>query len=83
MVSSRDFIRIVVLGSAGACLGEEFTGVLLASQGGAATPVHGITEDLTFCHRIRDRLAFPTPDISRTVEVAVVGGAPSRAPRTQ
>jgi hypothetical protein len=66
----RDFIKFVVAGSmASGCPVDH---ALLADP--PAPPAHVAGERFAICHQIRDGHAFPKPDATRKVDIAIVGG---------
>jgi monoamine oxidase len=66
----RDFIKFVVAGSiASGCPVDH---ALLADPRAPTAEVEG--EHFAICHQVRDGHAFPKPDATRKVDVAIVGG---------
>ncbi len=68
----RDFIKYVVAGSiASGCPINE---ALVAAPSDPATSPLVEGEHFATCHQVRDGHSFPKPDVTRKVDVAIIGG---------
>jgi oxygen-dependent protoporphyrinogen oxidase len=73
--SRRDFVKFVVAGSiASGCPVDK----ALIVDPGPATPTANVGgEHFATCHQVRDGHAFPKPDATRKVDIAIIGGGMS------
>jgi len=70
--SRRNFIKYVVAGSVAA--GCPIDKALLAEPTASAPSPLVEGDHFAICHEIRDGHSFPKPDVTRKVEIAIVGG---------